>query len=59
MLASPIVQNSKLTNEERAELDTPLTINELDRSMEKANMKSAPGIDGLSNLFLREFWQFI
>jgi hypothetical protein len=59
VLASPIVQNSKLTNEERAELDTPLTINELDRSMEKANMKSAPGIDGLSNLFLREFWQFI
>jgi hypothetical protein len=27
--------------------------------MEQANMKSAPGIDGLSNIFLREFWRFI
>jgi hypothetical protein len=59
VLASPIVKNSKLTNEERAELDTPLSINELNRSMEKANIKFAPGIYGLSNLFLREFWRFI
>jgi exonuclease III len=54
--SSHIVENSKLSNAERDGLDSPLTIAELDRSMEGANMKSAPGIDGISNVFLKEFW---
>jgi hypothetical protein len=54
--SSHIVENSKLSNDERDSLDSPLTLAELDRSMEGANMKSAPGINGISNVFLKEFW---
>jgi hypothetical protein len=55
---SHIVQNSKLSEAERYNLDLPLTIEELDRSMDGANMKSAPGVDGLSNVFLKKFWNY-
>jgi len=54
----PIVQGSKLTPIERDTLDTPLTKKELDTSMEQANFKSAPGIDGISNKFLHKYWDF-
>jgi hypothetical protein len=56
--ANPIVRNSLLTNEERNLLDSPLTIDELDSSIEKCNMRSAPGIDGFSNAFIKKYWQF-
>ncbi len=56
---SHIVQNSKLSDAERYSLDLPLTIEELDRSMDGANMKSAPGVDGLSNVFLKKFWNYL
>jgi hypothetical protein len=46
IVSHPIVSNSMLTDEERYLLDVPLSINELDSSMEKCNMRSAPGIDG-------------
>jgi hypothetical protein len=59
IVSSRIVTNSKLTAEERLDLDAPLRIEELDASMEHANMKSAPGVDGLSNKFLCEYWQYI
>jgi hypothetical protein len=59
VVANPIVQNSKLTVEERETLDQPLTIEELDKLLESANMKSAPGIDGMSNVFIRKFWDYI
>jgi hypothetical protein len=55
---SRIVQGSLLTENEKTELDRPLTIEELDKSMEKANFKSAPGIDGISNNFLRCYWRY-
>ena len=54
----PLIQNSKLTEAEKITLDLPLTIDELDKSLEKANFKSAAGVDGMSNLFLKKFWQF-
>jgi hypothetical protein len=52
IVSSQLVTNSKLTDEERLDLDAPLSIGELDASMKNANMKSAPGIDGLSSKFL-------
>jgi hypothetical protein len=52
----PVVTNSKLSAQEKTELDTPYSINELDKSLEAANFKSAPGIDGYSNRFINEFW---
>ncbi len=58
VLNNPIVQNSFLTETEIASLDRPLSIDELDKSIEKANMKSAPGVDGLSNKFIRRYWLF-
>jgi hypothetical protein len=42
---SELVMNSKLTDEESANLDRPLTIEELDISLQNANFKSAPGED--------------
>jgi hypothetical protein len=55
---NPIVQNSFLTNDEQITLDRPLAIEELDKSLDKANMKSAPGIDGLSNKFIKRYWNY-
>ena len=51
-----IIRNSKLTNEERDSLETPLLITELDQSINNANLKSAPGADGFSNRFIKQFW---
>ena len=48
----------KLTQEERDILDSRLTIAELDESIKKLNLKSAPGIDGVSNKFIAKFWIF-
>jgi hypothetical protein len=53
-----LVKGSKLTEQEKNLLDRPLSIDEIDKSMEKANMKSAPGIDGISNTFLKAYWRF-
>jgi hypothetical protein len=37
-------------------LDAPLRIEELDIALNKANVKSAPGIDGFSYRFIIRFW---
>jgi hypothetical protein len=52
LLAHPVVRNSILTETERDVLDAPLSLDELDQSINKCNLKSAPGIDGLSNIFI-------
>jgi hypothetical protein len=48
-----IVQNSKLSEEEKVRLDSPLLVTELDDAVAKCNVRSAPGVDGLSNLFIK------
>ena len=53
-----MVQNSKLTEEEKDTLEAPLSIDEIDKSMEKANLRSAPGMDGISNILLKRYWQY-
>ena len=50
-----IVTNSKLTDDEKNSLDLPLTIDEIDKSMDKANLRSAPGMDGISNVLLKKY----
>jgi hypothetical protein len=50
------VINSKLIDAEKNSLDRPLTIEELDNSMRKSKLNSAPGIDGISNRFIRDCW---
>jgi hypothetical protein len=59
IVSSDIVQGSILTEQERERLDLPLSIEELDMSMNNANMKSAPGKDGYSNVLLKKIWKFI
>jgi exonuclease III len=51
-----IVLNSKLTDEESAWLDRPLTLAELDISAKKGKIRSAPGADGFSNLLIIKCW---
>ena len=55
--ANPLVTGSKLTEAERELLDAPLRIEELDVLLNKANVKSAPGIDGISYRYIIRFWQ--
>jgi hypothetical protein len=53
------VLNSKLSNDEKESLERPLSIDELDASINKAKLNSAPGIDGISNRFIKEFWEYL
>jgi hypothetical protein len=41
---------------ERDELERELSINEFDRAINKARMNTAPGIDSISNRFIKTFW---
>ena len=53
---SDIVQNSKLSEEERNSLEQPLTLAELDNSLKTANFRSASGFDGFSNNMIQKCW---
>ncbi len=53
------VLNSKLSNDEKESLERPLSIDELDASINKAKLNLAPGIDGISNRFIKEFWDYL
>ena len=55
---NPIVQNAKLTEDEKLDLESALTSEELTKSINGANMASAPGADGVSNRFIQHFWSF-
>ena len=59
ILNNPIVRNSRLTVEEAARLESRLSINELDLSIEKANIRSAGGPDGIPNSFLKKYWRYL
>ena len=59
ILNSNLVKNSKLTRNESTALELPLSIHELDKSLDKANIRSAAGEDGFSNVLIRKCWQFL
>jgi hypothetical protein len=48
----PDVINSKISDEEKNNLDRPLSIVELDRAIKNAKKNTAPGADGISNRFI-------
>jgi hypothetical protein len=52
------VANAKLTEAEKFDLDLPLTIEELTSSINKSNLRSAPGSNGVSNKFIKRYWDF-
>jgi exonuclease III len=54
----PAIRGCMLNEEESSRLDLALTIDELDEAVEHVNLKSAPGIDGLNNKFIKKFWKY-
>jgi Reverse transcriptase (RNA-dependent DNA polymerase) len=54
----PEVQNSKISEAEKTRLDADLKITELDDAINQSKKKTAPGIDGFSYSFIREFWVY-
>ena len=52
------VNLTKLYENEKNSMEGPLTIEELDQSINQAKLKSAPGADSYSNYFIKEYWHF-
>lgn len=52
----PVVRGCMLTEEEKVSLEDDISLEELDQAADSCNMQSAPGIDGVSNKFVRKFW---
>jgi hypothetical protein len=57
--AHPLVQGSKLSEDEKLRLGADLTLEELTKALGESNMRSAPGIDGFSNKFIHKFWYLL
>jgi hypothetical protein len=53
-----IVKNSKLLANERNYFDRELSIQELDIAVNKMNLQSAGGLDGIPTKFLKKFWAY-
>ena len=45
-----------LDNPDKDQCDTPLTIEEIDKSLKSLNNDSSPGIDGITTSFMKFFW---
>jgi hypothetical protein len=54
---NPITLSRKIPEVLKAQLERPISIDELDKSVAQAN-KSACGMDGLSNCFIKKYWHF-
>jgi hypothetical protein len=54
----PVIKSCLLDEDDRRRLDAPMTPEELDAALRRCNMRSAPGIDGLNNRFIKKFWIF-
>ena len=59
LINSDIVKNKILTVEEQSLLEGPITIEELRKALDGANMSSAPGVDDISNKLIDTFWEFL
>jgi exonuclease III len=55
---NPAVTASKLSDHERNRLESDLKIEELDRCVRQIKRNSSPGIDGISNKFIKKYWKF-
>jgi hypothetical protein len=54
----PVITGCMLSEEERDSLERAVTVEELDEAVEGVNLNSAPGIDGVSNRYIKKFWVF-
>jgi len=53
-----VVRNAILTNAERDEMESDISMEELTKSINDSNQSSSPGADGISNRFIKHFWEF-
>jgi hypothetical protein len=58
ILNSRLVRDSRISDETAARLELPLSLDKLDKSASQGN-KSASGMDGLSNCFIKKFWNIL
>ncbi len=58
IVQSRLVQDSIIPEQLSQDFEEPLTIAELDISAEQGN-KSASGMDGLSNCFIKKYWELL
>jgi hypothetical protein len=58
ILTHPLVANLKLSHIEKESLEGSLTMDELDKALDGANLNSASGIDGYSTPFIKQFWNY-
>jgi hypothetical protein len=56
LINHPAIRGCMLDEEEKNKLEADVTITELDEAVDKINLGSAPGIDGLNNRFIKKFW---
>ena len=52
-------EKKKLTLEESLELEGPLTVFEVNKSLKKCKKRSAPGEDGWCNRSIEHFWNIL
>ena len=53
------IDGRKLTDVEKESLEGGVTLNELEKSIEKSNMNSACGWDGVSYFVIKRYWSEI
>ncbi len=58
ILNSGLVRDSIISEATATRLESPLSMEELDKSAAQGN-KSASGMDGLSNCFIKKFWHIL
>ena len=57
IVGNPIVQASKLREDERMALEQPMSLAELDKALGQCKTGTACGMDGVSYGFLKKYWQ--
>ena len=53
----PLLFPKTLTNQEKLDLETPITKTELDEALKNMNNNKSPGLDGYSAEFFKTFWR--
>jgi hypothetical protein len=54
----PALLDSKISDQDREKLDSNLQIDEFDRAVKEIKTNTSPGIDGISNRFIKKILAF-
>ena len=58
-LNNPLLEQHKLSEEEKNDLEGEFTMEELKESLKQSNLDSSPGLDGISMKLYKRFWDLI